>query len=89
MNIFKTKIIENIFFCVVFMCRFVENLTITLKFKPMKTVTINGKKLEVLNSYSLKENESIVCIENFEGYSYKVYALYVNGEYEKRIYISK
>lgn len=47
------------------------------------------KKKKILNSYTLKENEKVICIENFEGYSYKVYALYVNGQYQKRISIKK
>jgi hypothetical protein len=52
----------------------------------------NSNKLqggEVLQYYTLKENESSVCIEDFDGYSYKVYAIYVNGEYDRRIKISK
>jgi hypothetical protein len=47
------------------------------------------KTTEVLKSYTAKENEQLVCIENFRCCSYKVYAVYVNGEYDRRIKISK
>jgi hypothetical protein len=43
----------------------------------------------VLQSYTVKENETVVCIENFTCYSYKVYAVYVNGEYDRRIKVKK
>ena len=46
-------------------------------------------KTEILKSYTLKENEKVVCIENFTGYSYKTYAVYVNGEYDRRIKVAK
>jgi hypothetical protein len=49
----------------------------------------NGNKSRVMQSYTPKQNEKLVCIENFEGYSYKVYAVYVNGEYDRRIKIAK
>jgi hypothetical protein len=44
---------------------------------------------EILQSYTLLENETSVLIENIEGCSYKVYAIYVNGEYDRRIKIAK
>ena len=44
---------------------------------------------EILQSYTPLKNETIVCIENFEGYSYKVYAVYVNGRYDRRIKVAK
>ena len=44
---------------------------------------------EILQSYTLAKNETVVCIENFTGYSYKVYAVYVDGEYDRRIKIAK
>ena len=44
---------------------------------------------KVLDFYAPKSNEQVVCIENFDGYSYKVYAVYVDGEYDRRIKIRK
>ena len=57
----------------------------------MNTQTNNNEcqEVEILQSYELKSNETAVCIENFEGYSYKVYAVYINGEYDKIIKVSK
>lgn len=43
----------------------------------------------ILDVYSPLPNEKVICIENFEGYSYKVYAVYVKGEYDRRILIRK
>ncbi len=43
----------------------------------------------ILKFYTLKENEKVVEIENDPMRGYKVYALYVNGEYEKRLHIAK
>jgi hypothetical protein len=44
---------------------------------------------EILKSYTLAKNEKAVCIENFEGYSYKVFAIYIDGQYDRRIKIAK
>ena len=52
----------------------------------MKATT---KGSEILQSYTPLKNEQVVCIENFEGCSYKVYAVYVNGEYDRSIKIAK
>jgi hypothetical protein len=38
--------------------------------------------------YIQQSNEQLVCIENLKGYSYSVYAVYVNGEYDRRIKIA-
>ena len=46
-------------------------------------------KTEILNSYTLAENETVFCIENFESCNYKIYAVYVNGEYDRKILIAK
>jgi len=46
-------------------------------------------KNEIYQSYTLGQNEQVVCIENFDCYSYKVYAVYVNGQYDRRIKVSK
>jgi hypothetical protein len=43
----------------------------------------------ILQFYTPANNEKLVEIENFSGYSYKVYAVYVNGEYDRRIKIKK
>jgi hypothetical protein len=43
---------------------------------------------EIMTSYIAQSNEQLVCIENFEGNSYSVYAVYVNGEYDRRIKIA-
>lgn len=43
----------------------------------------------ILQSYTIKENEQLVLIENFECYSYKVYAVYVDGVYDRRIKVKK
>lgn len=43
----------------------------------------------ILQSYTIKENEQVVLIENIEGYSYKVYAVYVDGVYDRRIKVKK
>ena len=43
----------------------------------------------VYQFYTPTANETLVLIENFEGYSYKTYAVYVNGEYDRRINVSK
>lgn len=45
--------------------------------------------MDILDFYTVAENEQVVCIENFEGYSYKVYAVYVNGEYDRKIKVRK
>jgi hypothetical protein len=42
----------------------------------------------IMAFYNPQTNEKLVCIENFKGYSYSVYAVYVNGEYDRRIKIS-
>ena len=52
-------------------------------------MTTSNPKSEILQSYSVASNEQVVCIENFEGASYKVYAVYVNGEYDRRIKVAK
>lgn len=44
---------------------------------------------EILQSYTLAPNEKVVLIENFEGNSFKTYAVYVNGEYDRKIHIRK
>lgn len=51
----------------------------------MKNTQNNG---QVMESYIPSSNEKLVCIENFKGYSYSVYAVYVNGEYDRRIKIA-
>jgi hypothetical protein len=38
--------------------------------------------------YIPQSNEQLVCIENFSGNDYSVYAVYVNGEYDRRIKIA-
>ena len=43
----------------------------------------------VYQFYTPAANETLVLIENFEGYSYKTYAVYVNGEYDRRINVAK
>lgn len=50
---------------------------------------MNTTSNEVLQYYTPKSNEKLVLIENIGGYSYKVYAVYVNGEYDRRIKVSK
>lgn len=52
-------------------------------------IKMRESKNEILPFYTLAKNEQAVCIENFEGYSHKVFAIYVNGQYEKRIKVSK
>jgi hypothetical protein len=47
------------------------------------------KTENILDSYTLAKNETCVCIENFDGYSYKVYAIYVDGIYDRRIKVRK
>ena len=47
------------------------------------------KVTEIFDFYIPKKNEEIVCIENFDDYSYKVYAVYVNGLYDRRIKVKK
>lgn len=42
-----------------------------------------------MTTYTAQSNEQLVCIENFTDYSYVVYAVYVNGEYDRRIKVSK
>lgn len=44
---------------------------------------------KVLQFYTLKSNEQAVCIENFPDYSYKVFAVYVDGLYDRIIKIAK
>jgi hypothetical protein len=46
-------------------------------------------KNQILKSYKPKKNETMVCVENFDAYDYKVYAIYLNGEYDKRIKVKK
>ncbi len=43
----------------------------------------------VLEFYTPAKNEQLVEIENFICYNYRVYAVYVNGEYDRRIKIRK
>ena len=43
----------------------------------------------ILDSYIPEANEKLVCIEDFTDYSYVVYAVYVNGEYDRRIKVSR
>ena len=38
--------------------------------------------------YVPQDNQKLVCIEKIKGYSYSVYAVYVNGEYDRRIKIA-
>lgn len=47
------------------------------------------KTKTILKSYTLAKNEKAVLIENFVGCEYKVYAIYVNGEYDRRIKVKK
>ena len=44
---------------------------------------------EILNSYTLASNEKMVCIENFDSNSFKTYAVYVDGQYDRKIHIRK
>ena len=61
----------------------------------MSNVAIqNNKDLKfrarnILQSYAPLQNEQLVCIENFDCYSYKTYAVYVNGQYDRKIHVSK
>ena len=57
----------------------------TKKFKIMKKLKVT----EIFDFYIPAKNEEIVCIENFDDYSYKVYAVYVNGLYDRRIKVKK
>jgi len=43
----------------------------------------------IFQFYTPANNEQLVLIEDFVGYSYKVYAVYVNGIYDRRIKIAK
>lgn len=52
----------------------------------MKTIK---KQSEILESYTLKPNEQAVCIENYDSENYKIYAIYVNKEYDRRIKVKK
>ena len=45
--------------------------------------------ITVFQSYTPAANEKLILIENFEGYYYKTYAVYVNGEYDRRINVAK
>jgi len=44
---------------------------------------------EILSSYAPLENEQLVCIESFDDRHFNVFAVYVNGEYDRRIKIVK
>ena len=44
-------------------------------------------KSQILLSYEPKPNEKILCIENDPTLSYNVYAVYVNGQYDRKIRI--
>ena len=52
------------------------------------TMQNDKNNTEIMTSYIAQSNEQLVCIENFEGNSYSVYAVYVNGEYDRRIKIA-
>jgi hypothetical protein len=49
----------------------------------------NSNVTEIFNFYTPSKNELIVCIENFDDCNYKVYAVYINGEYDRRIKVYK
>lgn len=51
--------------------------------------TINKNENSVLSFYTPSENEKLILIQNLTAYSYKVYAVYVNGEYDRKIKIKK
>jgi aspartate 1-decarboxylase len=44
---------------------------------------------EILQSYTLAPNEKVVLIENFDSNSFKTYAVYVDGQYDRKIHIRK
>lgn len=51
---------------------------------------IGAVKKTVLNTLrNLKKNEQAVLIESFNDRDYDVYAIYVNGEYDRRIKVKK
>lgn len=45
--------------------------------------------MEILSGYKLGHNETVKCIENDPNLSYNIYAIYVNGLYERRIRVVK
>jgi len=49
----------------------------------------SAKKVGVINKLQLKQNEQAVLIESDPTKNYDVYALYVNGEYDKKIKSAK
>lgn len=57
----------------------------------MKKNIMKNKQAEkvILDSYTLQPNEQVVLIENFDDRTYKTYAVYVNGEYDRRINVRK
>ena len=44
---------------------------------------------EIFTRYIAQPNEQLLCIEDIEGNSYRVYAVYVNRQYDRRIKIFK
>jgi hypothetical protein len=51
---------------------------------------ISGRpKTKVLTKYKKKKNEQLVMIENMTDEPYVVYAVYVDGEYDRRIKVKK
>ena len=57
--------------------------------KHLLTMKTEIETKSVYQFYTPAANETLVLIENFEGYSYKTYAVYVNGEYDRRINVAK
>ncbi len=43
----------------------------------------------ILDSYLPADNENLVCIEDITDCDYKVFAVYVNGEYDRRINVKR
>lgn len=49
----------------------------------------DGRILEIYQFYTPKANEQLVLIENFDSEMFKTYAVYVDGEYDRRLNIAK
>lgn len=51
---------------------------------------VNGRpKTKVLSKYKKKKNEQLVMIENMTDEPFVVYAVYVDGEYDRRIKVKR
>lgn len=54
-----------------------------------KKMEVQNKAQDVLINYTPAPNEQLVNIEDFVDSLYKVYAVYVNGQYDRRIKVLK